>query len=128
MMEYKGIAVPVQRPDNNEGIIRENKIIESVSFDPFVVKFECGLEMAWGYSKEQWDVFIDSLKYPSIENVVNEFFKGKEILIGYEWRKITKYKMENSVLHMMCDGKEVQYCLSDLHGYKLRDDLHNSKS
>lgn len=125
-MNYKGIQLPLTSYDSNTGnYFKKLYTVVDVTFDPCIVTFDNGAKVPWNHTKEEFDLYIETLKFPSVKEYLNELLKDKLIFMSKQWWRFEK--LDNAIVTLMNEEQEHKCYIEDIFNCRIKDDLHNSK-
>lgn len=118
-MNYKGIQLPLTHcnPDNGN-LTQELHTIESVSFDPCMVTFENGITIPWEHTREEFDIYIESIKLPTVQDYLIEVLKSKQILMNKKWWEVIE--IGKFLVKIRSGEEEREYLMEDLFSYRIK--------
>lgn len=118
MMDYKGIQLPLNTYDENGNFVKELHTITEVIFDPCVVTFENGAVVPWNHTKEEFDIYIESLQLPTVSDYLLTILKGKKVLMNKRWWEIVY--IGKFLVKIRADDEEKEYLMEDLFTYRIK--------
>jgi len=119
MMGYKGIQLPLMNYDSDTGdYIKKLHTIVDVSFDPCMVTFENDIVVPWEHTREEFDIYIESIKLLSVKDYLTEALKGKKILMNKKWWEIME--IGKFLVKIRSCEEEREYLMEDLFSYRIK--------
>jgi hypothetical protein len=118
MMGYKGMQLPLNTYDENGNFVKELYTIAGVTFDPCVVTFENGVVIPWDHTKEEFDIYVESLQLPTVSDYLLATLKGKKVLINKIWWEIVN--IGKFLVKIRVDNEEKEYLMEDLFTYRIK--------
>lgn len=126
-MNYKGIQLPLTSYDSDTGnYFKKLYTVVDVTFDPCIVTFDNGAKVPWNHTKEEFDLYIETIKFPLVREYFNEVLKDKLIFMGKQWWKFEK--LDNAIVTLVSEEQEHKCYIEDIFGYRIKVDLQNSES
>ena len=119
MMSYKGIQLPLMNYDSDTGDYNKKlHTIVNVTFDPCMVTFENDIVVPWEHTKEEFDIYIESLKLPTIQDHLTGLLKGKQILMNKKWWEIVE--IGKFLVKIRSNDDIREYLMEDLFSYRIK--------
>ena len=107
-MNYKGIQLPLTSYDSNTGnYFKKLYTVVDVTFDPCIVTFDNGAKVPWNHTKEEFDLYIETIKFPSVKEYLNELLKDKLIFMSKQWWRFEK--LDNAMIPNVYSARYDKY-------------------
>lgn len=118
-MNYKGIQLPLTHCDPNNGDLKQElHTIKEVTFDPCMVTFENDITIPWEHTREEFNIYIESLKLPTVQDHLTVLLKGTQILMNKKWWEIIE--IGKFLVKIRSGEEEREYLMEDLFSYRIK--------
>ncbi len=118
-MNYKGIQLPLTSYDSDTGnYFKKLYTVVDVTFDPCIVTFDNGAKIPWNHTKEEFDLYIESLKLPTVQDYLTILLKGKQILMDKKWWEVIE--IDKFLVKIRSGEEERGYLTEDLFSYRIK--------